>query len=145
MIERARSAATRVRGLLRESVDALRGLRRRVPTRTSRFIAGPRPVPHADERTIRRIAEAQMGGVSSQESDARYQRGENPGGIHQKAPPPPEVQLDPEDPGARDAEMLAKEELDEQLQPGERDDYRARGTGGTRVGRRSPPYQRRGA
>jgi hypothetical protein len=40
---------------------------------------------HADERTIRRIAEAQSGGTSSQESAARYARGENPGGMHHKA------------------------------------------------------------
>ena len=113
--------------------------------RASPFISPGRPVPHADERTIRRIAEAQLGGLSSQESTARYDRGENPGGTHQKAPPPPEVQADPDDPGARDLEMLAKEDLDEELRPGERDDYRARGGGGTRLGRRSPPYQRRGA
>jgi len=46
--------------------------------------APPAPM-HADERTIRRIAEAQRGGLSSEESAARYARGENPGGRHHKA------------------------------------------------------------
>jgi hypothetical protein len=40
---------------------------------------------HADERTLRRIAEAERGGLSSKESAARYARGENPGGLHHKA------------------------------------------------------------
>lgn len=40
---------------------------------------------HADERTFRRIAEAERGGLSSKESAARYMRGENPGGLHHKA------------------------------------------------------------
>jgi hypothetical protein len=40
---------------------------------------------YADERTIRRIAEAQHGGVSTAESAARFARGENPGGTHHKA------------------------------------------------------------
>jgi hypothetical protein len=40
---------------------------------------------HADERTIRRMAEAERGGLSSQESAARYARGENPGGMHHKS------------------------------------------------------------
>jgi len=45
-----------------------------------------RPTPeHADERTIRRMAEAERGGSSSRESSARYERGENPGGLHHKA------------------------------------------------------------
>ncbi len=43
------------------------------------------PSEPADERTIRRVAEAQSGGLSSRESDARYERGENPGGLHHKA------------------------------------------------------------
>jgi hypothetical protein len=38
---------------------------------------------HADERTIRRTAEAQDGGISSEESRAAYERGDNPGGLHQ--------------------------------------------------------------
>jgi hypothetical protein len=45
-----------------------------------------RPVPaHADERTARRMAEAERGGLSSQESAERYARGENPGGMHHKS------------------------------------------------------------
>jgi hypothetical protein len=40
---------------------------------------------HADERTIRRLAELQRGGLSSREGVARYERGENPGGLHHKA------------------------------------------------------------
>jgi hypothetical protein len=39
----------------------------------------------ADERTMRRVLEAQYGGISSQESAERYARGENPGGTHHKA------------------------------------------------------------
>ncbi len=31
------------------------------------------------------MAEAERGGSSSRESAARYERGENPGGLHQKA------------------------------------------------------------
>lgn len=42
-------------------------------------------IERADEKTIRHIAEAQGGGVSSRESAARYERGENPGGLHHKA------------------------------------------------------------
>jgi hypothetical protein len=37
---------------------------------------------HADERTIRRTAEAELGGVSSEESREAYLKGENPGGLH---------------------------------------------------------------
>ena len=53
---------------------------RRLPARTTRA-----PIEHADERTIRRMAEAERGGTSSRESWARYLRGENPGGLHHKA------------------------------------------------------------
>ncbi len=42
-------------------------------------------IEYADERTIRRVLERQRGGISSQESAARYERGENPGGLHHKA------------------------------------------------------------
>jgi hypothetical protein len=47
----------------------------------------PRPgVPaHADERTARRIAEAEHGGLSSAESAARWERGDNPGGTHHRS------------------------------------------------------------
>jgi hypothetical protein len=57
----------------------------------------------ADERTIRRTAERQAGGMSSQESDARYVSGENPGGLHQKArrPEPDSEEYETEDPYGR--------------------------------------------
>ncbi|UQA58272.1 hypothetical protein [Polyangium aurulentum] len=57
----------------------------------------------ADERTMRRIAERQAGGISSQESDARYVSGENPGGLHQKArrPEPDSEEYEIEDPFGR--------------------------------------------
>jgi hypothetical protein len=48
----------------------------------------PRPRPRsdrADERTLRRLAESERGGFSSRESVARYERGENPGGLHHRA------------------------------------------------------------
>ncbi len=64
--------AGRLKGLLRARRTAL--VWRRRP-----------PSEHADERALRRVAEAQRGGLSSRESDARYQRGENPGGLHHKA------------------------------------------------------------
>jgi hypothetical protein len=38
---------------------------------------------HADERTIRRIAEDELGGTSSDDSREAYLRGDNPGGLHQ--------------------------------------------------------------
>jgi hypothetical protein len=43
----------------------------------------------ADERTMRRIAEAQAGGMSSEEGRARWERGDHPGGLHGKAEKPP--------------------------------------------------------
>jgi hypothetical protein len=43
------------------------------------------PSERADERTLRRQAEREGGGLSSRESVARYERGENPGGLHHKA------------------------------------------------------------
>jgi hypothetical protein len=44
-----------------------------------------RALKHADERTWRRIAEAEHGGTSSAESAARWERGENPGGTHRRS------------------------------------------------------------
>lgn len=72
--------------------------RRRV---SGRRVVRTRP-QKADERTIRRIAEAQSGGISSQESDARYESGEHAGGLHGKAVrPPPDAEIyeldEPED------------------------------------------------
>ena len=143
-IERAKSALGGVTRLLGSVVSGLRERRRSAGSRPARSEWHP-PVVHADERTIRRIAEAQAGGISSQESAARYERGENPGGLHHKAPLPPEAELDPTGSEAVDAETRAKDELDEELQPGQRDDARARISGRARIGRQSPPYQRRGA
>jgi hypothetical protein len=37
---------------------------------------------HADEATIRHMAEAELGGMSSAESREAYLRGDNPGGLH---------------------------------------------------------------
>lgn len=42
---------------------------------------------HADERTIRRTAERQQHGISTEEMLARYEAGLNPGGLHQRARP----------------------------------------------------------
>jgi hypothetical protein len=44
-----------------------------------------RPPEHADERTARRLAEQEHGGVSSAQSVARWEKGDNPGGTHRKA------------------------------------------------------------
>ena len=66
---------------------------------------------HADERTIRKVAEEQEGGISSAASRTAYERGENPGGLHHggtagTAPPhrggPPDDQLRSADDGADD-------------------------------------------
>jgi hypothetical protein len=69
--------------------DLRRPLRREQPraAETGRSVPAKQPwtPAHADERTMRRIAEAQHGGESSQQSAARYARGENPGGTHHKA------------------------------------------------------------
>lgn len=71
------------------------------PSTAAKHRVAPRET--ADERTMRRIAEKQAGGISSQESDARYVSGENPGGLHQKAqrPPPDAEQFEIEDPFGR--------------------------------------------
>jgi hypothetical protein len=53
----------------------------------------PRVPTTADERTMRRIAEAQAGGMSTEEGRARYESGEHPGGLHGKAErPPPDLE-----------------------------------------------------
>jgi hypothetical protein len=51
--------------------------------RTATSAARESPPVHADERTIRRMAEAELGGISSAQSRAAYLRGDNPGGLHQ--------------------------------------------------------------
>jgi hypothetical protein len=66
--------------------QALAGLARsltrsRRPARRAKRRAEPTQA-HADERTIRRAGEAELGGRSSEESRAAYERGDNPGGIH---------------------------------------------------------------
>lgn len=65
--------------------------------------ATPRKRATADERTIRRIAEKQAGGISTAEGVARYERGENPGGLHHKArrPLPDAEVFEIEEPAAR--------------------------------------------
>lgn len=74
-----RALGRAIHRLMRRVKSAL--LARRRPT-----LARRRPTPeHADERTIRRMAEAERGGASSRESSARYERGDNPGGLHHKA------------------------------------------------------------
>lgn len=62
----------------------------------------------ADERTIRRIAEAQNGGISSAEGTERWLRGDNPGGLHHKAVRQPE---------ADEADMMPERERPEQDEP----------------------------
>lgn len=52
---------------------------------------------HADERTIRRVGEAQLGGTSSEASREAYERGENPGGLHQGGKGPLPIHGDAED------------------------------------------------
>jgi hypothetical protein len=71
--------------------------------------APPEPTPPevADERTMRRIAEAQNGGMSSAEGTERWLRGENPGGLHHKA------QRRPED----EPDMMPERERPEQEEP----------------------------
>jgi hypothetical protein len=54
---------------------------------------------HADERTIRRMAEQQLGGTSSEESRAAYLQGAHPGGLHQKGAGPDVVKRGDEEAG----------------------------------------------
>src|SRR5262245_35638662 len=59
---------------------------RRYEVRLAPSARSPASVPEtADERTIRRMAEAERGGMSSAEGIDRWLRGDNPGGLHQKA------------------------------------------------------------
>ena len=82
--------ASRVRRWINRVIDRLvaevQAILRARRARRPRFRPTIRaPIEHADERTIRRMAEAERGGTSSRESWARYVRGENPGGLHHKA------------------------------------------------------------
>jgi len=71
------------------------GARRRRATR--------RAPKTSDERTMRRIAEARAGGMSSEEARVRWERGEHPGGLHGKAErlPPDAESLEIEEPQDR--------------------------------------------
>jgi hypothetical protein len=110
---RQRAATTAVQGLalaggLVEALAILRDQRRRFARRASKSAeqpaveravgrsviepeadaaaAEPEPeTPHADERTIRRMAEREHGGISTDEMLARYEAGLNPGGLHGRA------------------------------------------------------------
>ncbi len=68
-----------------------------------RRAARPRVPKTSDERTMRRHAEAQAGGMSSEEGRARYEHGEHRGGLHGKARPlPPDAEeFEDEEPGDR--------------------------------------------
>jgi hypothetical protein len=59
-----------------------RGARQAHPPPDSPASSVERPTEHADERTIRRAAEEQLGGTSSADSRDAYVRGDNPGGLH---------------------------------------------------------------
>jgi hypothetical protein len=61
-----------------QMMRTLRTLAPTVPTR-------PPALGRSDERTWRRIAEAEHGGISSAESAARWERGENRGGTHRRS------------------------------------------------------------
>jgi len=66
-------------------IERLLRMRREARTgrpRTGRTAQTGVPKNHVDERTIRKIAEEQDGGISSASSRSAYERGENPGGLH---------------------------------------------------------------
>jgi hypothetical protein len=71
-----------------------RAQQRREPTEAPAAPAEGAPPRTSDERTQRRMAEAQHGGISSAEGSARWERGENPGGLHHKAQRNPEAEAD---------------------------------------------------
>jgi hypothetical protein len=107
-----RAAAIAALVLLGHYVEELaRALLRRARLRRARTAPraphGTQTTPaHTDERTARRIAEAQRGGVSSAESAARWAAGDNPGGLHHKA-----VRRDsPEHPRPTDEEPSERKE-----------------------------------
>ncbi|MCC6554645.1 MAG: hypothetical protein IT372_16830 [Polyangiaceae bacterium] len=92
-------------GLVRRIVRPLSGDRLRRVRRTAEEVRARGPAWHADERTMRRVAEAEHGGLSSEESAARFARHENPGGTHGKAPVreegPPHERPEQEEPQER--------------------------------------------
>lgn len=81
------SLVTRSLGLQKDAGDDRTAVdaRHRAARENSQQIADTLHVEnvHADERTIRRIAEAELGGKSSEESRQAYLRGDHPGGLHQ--------------------------------------------------------------
>jgi hypothetical protein len=86
---------------LRRRLSSSRLLRRMTGSWRSRLVrrtAGQarrhRAAWNADERTMRRVAEVQRGGLSSEQSDARYASGQHPGGIHQRSTAPPPADAD---------------------------------------------------
>jgi len=64
------------------------GLRGNAPSQDRAHAGNVRREEHADERTIRRAAEAELGGMSSEESRRAYENGENPGGLHHRGASP---------------------------------------------------------
>jgi hypothetical protein len=86
MGRRYRTAARAVRSWLARRLEDLAVTLVRL-AQGGHFRRSPRrgPPAHADERTARRVAEAQRGGLSSGESLRRWVQGENPGGLHHRA------------------------------------------------------------
>lgn len=79
-------------GLVRQAIEIFESLgvvrrfaRERAVAKPNKEQRAVRYSGSADERTIRRVAEMQDGGMSSAESAARYASGDNPGGTHRKA------------------------------------------------------------
>jgi hypothetical protein len=70
---------------------------RRSTTTTTTTTRAPSHQAHADEATIRHMAEEQLGGISSEESRNAYLRGEHPGGLHHGGPGPEAVKRGDED------------------------------------------------
>ena len=86
MKPRQRQQRSRVQRWIAEMIEGLVGrLQAILRARRARRPRWRPAIERADEKTIRHIAEAQSGGISSRESAARYERGENPGGLHHKA------------------------------------------------------------
>jgi hypothetical protein len=80
-VRRALRSSTLVRRIVRPlSQGRLRRVRR-----TAEDVFARRSAWHADERTLRRTAEMERGGLSSEESAARFARRGYRGGTHQKA------------------------------------------------------------
>lgn len=89
--------------------------RRREPPSAPREPASP---AGTDERSARRRGEQAHGGISSQEAAERWERGENPGGLHHKAPRHPGEEDDLAAP--RDPDLEEPEGRKERMPGGER-------------------------